>query len=205
MPVHQTSIPPRARDTHTSFDLSFIPTSGPSANQSSLSPYSSLSYPTKLYIYIFLSVSFSLSRSTTTNRHEAAKVQATRPDKGEKEEREESFLKERTSERRTRQWICGNHGIVTHTAVVPPASGASALTPFLSVYFLLLFFFPSRDVVVRTLPLIFQPAQLCRSYLSPLAGYIRPYSFRTSIDTTTNSVADEQQLHVASTLPPLLP
>lgn len=66
----------------------------------------------------------------------------------------------------------GNHGIVTHTAVVPPASTSTlALFLFLSLLSSLLprslyLFIYSPASVVRILPLIFQPAQPCRSYLA---------------------------------------
>lgn len=109
-----------------------------------------------------------ISDSATTNRHGVTcKAQATR---------------DRRQRRRGRAGSCrrpvnvepgsgnGNHGIVTHTAVVPPAS-TLALFLFLSLLSSLLprslyLFIYSPASVVRILPLIFQPAQPCRSYLA---------------------------------------
>lgn len=67
----------------------------------------------------------------------------------------------------------GNHGIVTHTAVVSPATASVlvlSLSLFSSLFFprslsLYLSIYPPASVV-RTLSLIFQPAQPCRSYLA---------------------------------------
>lgn len=90
----------------------------------------------------------------------------------DKRRREEERIPKETSERRTRQW-CSNHGIVTHTAVVPPAS-ALVLALTLPLSFLLSFPFRHANVV-RTLPLVFQLT--VPELSSPLlVGYIRPYS-----------------------------
>lgn len=144
--------------SHRAIYSSFLSTSGSCANHLRLSSL----YPRALFLSRILQQIDTKLRDVSNCEYETRQRRS---------EKEEEILKE-SRERRTRQRY-GNHEIVTHTAIVSPASALAPLSRAFSLSLLIFFVYPFPSLQMSSV--LFLSSSNSVGAIQP-AGRIHPYS-----------------------------